>query len=142
MLLSRPVLLDHAAAMDAWLRLDTQLRGAQLPLDRTVARPRVADALRAGAFRPRARRPRKKRPSLISALLGVMLLFGFAVVGPDLARNVGDVVADYMTRDLPEPQACGAPDVDRPGADRGDADRPKDDKRQRQGGKRQAKGDC
>lgn len=122
MLQGWPVRLTPEQVADASLRLDLAMRSATEPSPRPQPRPSQAmsasDAVTrssAPVSRSRRSRSRRREPSLRRFILGVALLFGLAVVGPQLASGIGAALAEQMTKNLVDTNVatCDTPPTER-----------------------------
>jgi hypothetical protein len=110
LLLTRPHVLGAAEQMDAWFRLDAQLRPAaeESPPPTTslpsLARPRSGKHRVTGTDTARrmARRQarRKKGGSLTSLILGVLMVVTMLAWGPRVASVVGPALVEQFTGNL------------------------------------------
>ena len=110
MLLTRPATMSSGEQMDAWLRLDTQMRAASAaPPETRASRRQPPRGARPARPTTRSRPSRsRRRGSPARALVGLALVLTMLAFGPQIASTAGDLVTDFLTTRVADADCQGA----------------------------------
>lgn len=107
MLLTRPQILSPEQVTEAWLCLDAAMGKATTSTARSrrpAARPLpvTTRSTRRRSDRPRSKR---RRTSLVTPLMGLLMILGLVTVGPQLATAAGGWMSQTLARNMSVPPA-------------------------------------
>lgn len=115
MLASRPTVLNPSDAMDAWFRLDAQLRAATpAPLPTSPRESALEGGRESLAPSPRrtsarsCRAAARRKMALLQMLVALVFVGGFLAYGPQVSQVIGGVVAEQFTKGLRSSTSCDA----------------------------------